>query len=409
MRYILICSFILVQGKLLGQNIFNSPYSIYGLGIMNERLSTLNRGMGGTGIAVRDEFNLNYTNPASYGSIQSPVSSIYEMGFYIENNNYKTKELNESKSNGSLTNINYWFKFKPYWSSMVGLSPFSSVSYKITTTRNLGSGSPVDYSYDGSGAISRFYWGNAFTITKNLSIGFNASFLFGSISKKEFIITPGGTGSVTFENKINARKVNIDAGIQYSFKLKKDRTLLLGIVGDPGMTFNASQKNYVYNENSDTLNATIEDKQKYDIPATAGVGAALQTRRSVVATDVKFEHWSSVTSPERETTPQDTWKFSVGYMYKGNPDATNYWGSVSLRAGFFTQNYYQKIKDNTLPWWGMSLGVSMPVFDNRSSINLTYSLDRLGTLNDGLILQRSQKIMIDVVIRDLWGMKRKFD
>src|SRR5688500_16958332 len=171
MRYILICSFISVQGYVLGQNIFNSPYSIYGLGIMNERLSTLNRGMGGAGIAVRDEFNLNYVNPASYGAIQSPVSSIYEMGFYVENNNYKTNELSESKSNGSLTNINYWFKFKPYWSSMVGLSPFSSVSYKIATTQSLGSGSAVDYFYEGSGALSRFYWGNAFTITKNLSLG----------------------------------------------------------------------------------------------------------------------------------------------------------------------------------------------------------------------------------------------
>jgi hypothetical protein len=409
MRYILICSFILVQGYVLGQNIFNSPYSIYGLGIMNEKLSTLNRGMGGVGIAVRDEFNLNYVNPASYGAIQSPVSSIYEMGFYVENNNYKTNELSESKSNGSLTNINYWFKFKPYWSSMVGLAPFSSVSYKIATTQSLGSGSAVDYFYEGSGALSRFYWGNAFTITKNLSFGFNASFLFGSISKKEFIITPGGTGSITFENKINARRVSVDAGIQYSFKLKKDRSLVLGIVGDPGVTFNASQKHYVYNENSDTLNATIEDKQKYAIPATAGIGAAFHTRRSVIAGDVKFEHWSNATTPEREAILRDTWKVSVGYMYKGNPDAVNYWGSVSLRAGFFTQNYYQKIKDNVLPWWGMSLGVSLPVFDNRSSINLTYSLDRLGTLNDGLILQRSQKLMIDVVIRDLWGMKRRFD
>jgi hypothetical protein len=116
-----------------------------------------------------------------------------------------------------------------------------------------------------------------------------------------------------------------------------------------------------------------------------------------------------VESDEQETTLQDTWKFSVGYMYKGNPDATNYWGSVSLRAGFYTQSYYQVIKENVLPWWGMSLGVSLPVFDNRSSINLTYGLDQMGTLNNDLILQRSQKIMFDVIIRDLWGIKRKFD
>src|SRR5688572_22391164 len=103
MRYHFTIIFFFMLQASIAQNIFNSPYSVYGLGIMNARMSTLNRGMGGTGIAVRDGFNLSYVNPASYGSIQSPVSSIYEMGFYIENNSYRTSELSESKSNGSLT------------------------------------------------------------------------------------------------------------------------------------------------------------------------------------------------------------------------------------------------------------------------------------------------------------------
>jgi hypothetical protein len=68
-----------------------------------------------------------------------------------------------------------------------------------------------------------------------------------------------------------------------------------------------------------------------------------------------------------------------------------------------------RIKGNQMPWWGISAGISIPVFDNRSSININYSFNQLGTLNDGLILQRSQQIMFDVVVRDLWGAKRKFD
>ena len=80
--------------------------------------------MGGTGIAVRDGFNLNYVNPASYGSIASPVSSVFEMGFYVEHNDYRTTELSESRTNGSLSNINYWFKFLATWSSTVGTYTF---------------------------------------------------------------------------------------------------------------------------------------------------------------------------------------------------------------------------------------------------------------------------------------------
>src|SRR5678816_2321609 len=102
--------------------------------MINQKMSTLNRGMGGTGIAVRDGFNLNYQNPASYGSIASPVSSVFEMGFYVEQNNYHTVDLSESRTNGSLSNINYWFKFLPQWSSMVGLTPFSYTHLRAHVT-----------------------------------------------------------------------------------------------------------------------------------------------------------------------------------------------------------------------------------------------------------------------------------
>src|SRR3989337_2043493 len=195
MKYILVGLFtIIYSSSVLAQNIFNSPYSIYGLGIVNKRMSTMNRGMGGTGIAVRDEFNLNYVNPASYGSIVSPINSIYEMGFYVESNRYKTNELTELKTNGSLSNLNYWFKLKPGWSSTVGLSPFSSVSYNINIPRNLGGIENVNYTYDGSGTISQLYWGNSIDVIKNLSIGVNLSYLFGSLSKNESInaLTPSG-------------------------------------------------------------------------------------------------------------------------------------------------------------------------------------------------------------------------
>ncbi len=409
MRYILVGLFLLLYSSGFAQNIFNSPYSIYGLGIVNKRMSTLNRGMGGAGIAIRDEFNLNYVNPASYSSIVPPINSIYEMGFYVENNSYRTNELTESKTNGSLTNLNYWFKLKPSWSSTVGLSPFSSVSYNINIPRNLGGIENVNYTYEGSGTISQLYWGNSIDVIKNLSIGVNLSYLFGSLSKNESINALTPSGILILENKITANKFDIDAGVQYKINLRKHKALVIGLVADDGVSFNARQKNYLFDGSLDTLNTSTGTKLNYVLPASLGVGLAFQTRRSIVAGDLNFENWSEADFPEEETIFSDTWKFSAGYMYKGNPEAMSYLGSVSLRTGFYVQNYYLRLKENDLPSWGMTFGLSLPVFDNRSSINLTYSFDQLGTLQDGLILQRSQKIMLDVIVRDFWGRRRKFD
>lgn len=408
MKYYLSLLFLVHSFTIFSQNIYSSPYSIYGPGIINNRLSTLNRGMGGAGIAVRDVFNLNYLNPASYASIAAPVTSIFEMGFYIQRDGYSTNELTESKTNGSLTNISCWFKPTRRWASMVGLSPFSSVSYKINSTRSLGSIPEVDYRYEGSGAISRLYWGNSFNITRNLSAGVNISYFFGTISKTESI-SANQASNLTYENKINTNKTHIDAGLQYSVSLRKDRSLVVGFVAEDGITFKANGKSFLYDNMSDTLNRTTGQKLQYGIPSRMGLGLALHSPRSIVAADLDWQSWSTLKSADQGTVFTDTWKFSLGYMYRGNPDATTYAGMVSLRAGLHIQNYYLQIKQNTLPWWGLSAGVSMPMFDNRSSINITYAFDQLGTLDDGLILQRSQNIMIDVIIRDLWGIRRKFD
>lgn len=409
MRYFLICLLLNFGGAALSQNIYNSPYSIYGLGVINYRMSTLNRGMSGTGIAVRDGFNLNYANPASYGSIASPVSSVFEMGFYVEHNDYRTADLSESRTNGSLSNINYWFKFLPRWSSTVGLTPFSSVSYNINTTRRLGGISEVDYRYEGDGTISRLYWGNGFNISKNLSLGLNISYIFGTISRRESLNTLNQATTLIYENRINTNKFDWDVGLQYEVHLKKDKSLIVGFVGDRESTFQGNQKNYLLDGPLDTLRTSIGQKLSYKIPQSYGIGLALQTRRSIFASDLKFERWSAINSEYQEVTFEDTWKFSMGYMYRGNPDATSYLGALSLRTGFHLQQYPLIIKETSLPLWGLSAGISMPMFDNRSSINISYSFDSLGATQNGLILQHSQHIMFDVVIRDLWGVRRKFD
>ncbi|HEY3403282.1 MAG TPA: hypothetical protein VGK59_07850 [Ohtaekwangia sp.] len=404
-KYVLLAFLMLMLHAASSQNISSSPYSVFGIGMMNGRSSSLTRSLGGTGIGVQSEYNLNPINPASYGSIVSPISHIYEIGLNVETNRYQTSDRSDSKTAGGLSNINYWFKFKPWWSASLGLAPFSSVSYDIQTSRNLGVISDVGYDFNGSGNINQLYLGNAFTITKNFSVGFHASYLFGSITKAESMIT--NLTTLTLENKIVARKLTLDFGAQYKIKVGEKKSLIIGVIADNGLSMNGQVTSSLYNDEADTLATEKGRTKKYTLPKAAGVGLSLQTPRHLFASDLKFENWQNASLPD--VSLQDTWRFSAGYMYKGNPESQTYLGMTSLRTGFYVQNYHLNIKGNNFPAWGVSMGISIPVFDGKSSINLTYLLDQLGTTNDNLILQRSQKLMLDVVIRDLWGIKRKFD
>jgi hypothetical protein len=396
----------LSASELSAQNIFNAPYSVYGIGMIHERQSSLNSSMGGTGIGVQDPFNLNHANPASYGAIQQPINHIYEIGFYTESNRFKTNSSNESRSAGGLTHLNYWFRFKPWWSATAGLSPYSSVSYNITTKRELGSGTDIPYTYSGKGNLSSLYLGNSFKLSNDIMVGVNVSYLFGSIEKNEIIDL--STGPMTYERKITSRKVTLDAGLQYKIKIR-ERSLVVGLVADNGTTLHGTVRQSLYDGNADTLQSGKGRSLTYKIPASAGLGFGLHSKRSIIAADLRFKNWQQASFANEDVTFQNTWRLSAGYQYRGNPDATNYFGLISLRAGAYTQQFQLNLKGNSFPVWGYSFGLSMPVFDNKSSINLTYNFDALGTTRDGLIKQRSQKLMFEVVIRDLWGVKRKFD
>ncbi|MBT1689539.1 hypothetical protein [Dawidia soli] len=390
------------------QQVYSSPYSVYGLGMINRRVATLNRSIGGTGIGVQDDYSLNPVNPASYGSIVSPVSHIYEMGLYIEANTYQTKNLSESKSTGSITNLNYWFKFSKWWAATAGLTPYSNVGYKITATRQLAAAPDVGYTYEGSGNINQLYLGNGFTITPNLSVGFHLAYLFGNITKSETIAPNGESSALTYSNQVVARKLDLDVGLQYKINFGK-RSLIIGLVADDGMTLHGKQEGALYDAAADTLDSGTGDRLTYTLPASLGGGLSLRSKRSTIAADLVFENWSNAKYDKQDLVFQDTWRFSAGYIYHGNPNAENYFGLASLRAGFYVQDYALKLSGQNLPVWGLSGGISLPVFDGRSAVNLTYNYDRLGTTERNLVLQKSQKFMIDLVIRDMWGIKRKFD
>ncbi len=400
--------FLTMLLPLHAQNMFTSPYSVYGIGMLNYRTSSLSRGIGGTGIAVQDEYSINPINPASYGSIKSPITHIHEIGLYVESNRYASQSLMESKTTGGITNLNYWFKFAPWWSASAGLTPFSTVSYKIKTERELATSSLVNYTYEGSGNINQLYLGNSFNIVKNLSVGVHASYLFGSILKSESIDLSDESSYLTYENKIVARKFHFDFGLQYKIDFK-NKSLVIGAVADNGLTLTGKQQNALYDQNNDTLSSATGKSVYYKLPRNAGVGLSLQSKRYTIAADLKYENWSKASYAEEEVKFQDTWKFSAGYIYKGNPDAENYFGLISLRTGFNVQQYPLKLKGTSSPLWGISAGISLPMFDGKSAFNLTYSLDQMGTTENKLILQRSQKIMLDIVIRDLWGRTRKID
>jgi hypothetical protein len=405
-RILLIVLLALLK-TLAAQTISYSPYSYYGVGILKERTSALNRGLSETGIGLRDNNNLNNLNPASYTSIQS-ATQITEMGMFYESSQLATSKLSQVAMNGNMTAINMWFRFSKKWAGTVGLSPLSFVKYNIFVQREFIENEATMVNYSGNSGLTQIYFGNAFQVTKNLSLGVNASYLFGSLLKEETIVAGRSVG-LNLRNSVYLNKLGLDWGAQYSIQLPKNRSVNIGMTYANKLKLNTSSEIKVFESfGLDSLFTRSQSIDDYGLPAQIGIGLAFQSTRSSVAADFKFRGWKEV-ELEKNTKLQNVLRFSAGYEYKGNPKSDSYWGGIILRSGFYTQNNYLVLNNRPFEEWGFTLGTGLPLNRNRGLLNLSYNFNATGTKEKGLIEQRSQVFVIDVIFRDLWGIRRKFD
>jgi hypothetical protein len=396
-RLVAISIFLSVAIQCTAQ-ISSSPYSVYGIGLFKDRTSSMNRAIGGTGYAIRDGLSLNNFNPASYTSIQQ-ATQIMEFGIFLESDRYRNKRESTSSSTGNITNLNLWLRFHKRWAGSVGVNPFSSVHYNIAADNSTGD------QYSGSGGVSEFYFGNAFQLTKNISVGVTASFLHGSVNRRE-IVTSGLAGGTEVSSITYVNKGKLDFGLQYMIPMGTDNSFTIGAVYNSRLSLDTREEMTIYHK-QDTLASDKTNVDDYILPQKIGSGLAFQHKQSLVTFDITYQQWSKG-KLEDDLKLRDTRRVSFGYQYRGT-SAGSLWNGVVLRTGGYLQENPIVLQNTSFRDWGVSVGLGLPVSNGRNALNLTYSYNRSGTLEKNLINQQSHIFALDITFRDLWGIRRKFD
>ena len=198
-----------------------SPYSIFGPGEIQQKGFGKMQGMNGAGLALKSGSFLNNLNPASYTGLDS-LHYIYTVGLEGKFSNFSQRN---NKNNDVTANFKYFaigFRVDDWWYTSFGLTPFTNVGYDITTESYIeGKDQTYKSQYVGSGGISQAYFSNAFKLTKNLSVGVNSSYMFGSVIQDQ-TIEKGSFSSSTYTIKRTdyLQSFYFDYGLQYAFKVK---------------------------------------------------------------------------------------------------------------------------------------------------------------------------------------------
>lgn len=407
-----------------------SPYSRFGLGEFKSQTFIRNRGMAGTGVALQEFNGFNLSNPASLASLK-----LVDFEFGISGEQLWLSDASQENLRKSDINLAYFsvaFPVNKWWSSAVGIFPYSNVNYKVRSPLEQ---LPVpNYSnYEGNGGINRVFFTNGFSIGKRVSVGLDASFFYGSLNEqRQLIIADSSSYNTQVLRSIKYADVFFSGGVQYRHPLKDKgnfkRGLIFGLSGDISNNLNATgtlqASRFIFNSSGiprgiDTLVNTELAKQSVDLPFNLAFGVNYEIQNKLNLTfDVHFQDWSRYRSLLGGDSFANSLTYLLGVEYI--PDyftpiinRSNYWKTVRYQAGLRYNQSFLAFDGKQLNEFGITFGAGLPLkrIPRRtpSYLNTAIEFGTFGTTQNNLVSQKYLKFHVGFNLNDVWFIKRKYD
>lgn len=403
---VLLLAMVMGYGAAQAQ-IVTTPYSKMGYGMLNDNVSSIQRSMGGVGYAMEGGRIINVMNPASYADVDS-LTFLWDVG--IDLSNLWSKENGNKGYNfgAGLDYLTGHFKVAKGLGASFGLLPYSSVGYTYGGT--IAGGSEVR---SGNGGISQLYLGIGYEPVKNLSVGVNFAYLFGTTSNTTLI---SSSSTSYFTRNLKVRDWNTQVGVQYSLPLLKNRDrLTVGLTYQPKKSFHGHAWGTSYDtqdNKADTIGYTSM-KGNYEQPYSIGMGVSYtMDHRLTLEADYTFQKWSSAKYTPipgieaQDMKFDDRWKLALGMQYTPNKRGS-YFGAMSFRAGAFFTHDYMMFDNSNLRDYGLSVGVGLPAPGSKTTINLGVEWRHREATPVHLISENYLNITLGVNFNELWFWKSR--
>jgi hypothetical protein len=409
-----------------GQKNINTPYSRFNLGTLQTEGPFSSLGMGGIGTAARSSTSLYYTNPASYNNIDT-LSFIFDFGLDYGRNSISNGGSVFSSSDLNFNHLVFGFPISKHWGLSAGIVPWSSGYYKIadeitSSDPNYDPGiGAYEIDHNGTGGITKLFLGSGIKISKNLSVGLNATFLTGELSRtNQFTFADYTTAfNNTSEETLNLNGINFEYGLQYTASLKNNYFVNIGASLTSGKNYRTkyNQLSSKYNAYAitDTISYTADNNAKTFIPADWRFGVSFgKLDKFSAELDYTTSKWSTSKIPGPSGYAADTRSVLFGAEFI--PDKySNYsfFKRIAYRIGAHTGNNYLIVNGEQLKESGASIGLGVPIRNTATKptmLNLYLDFTRRsGSLSGSLHNEDYLTMGISINFFDNWFIKRKYE
>lgn len=407
----------------------NSPYSQYGLGLLNEQSSGFNRGMNGLGLGFREHNQVNYINPASYSALDS-LTFIFDAGLSGQITNFSENGHKINANNADFEYAVAAFRAFKHVGVSFGIVPFTNVGYNYAITDYLNGDRNVAYTntYDGSGGIHQVYFGAGWEFLKGLSIGANVSYLWGDINRS--VVNSYSDGSISTLSKYytaTVKSYKLDIGLQYQLALNKKNALTIGLTYGLGHKLGADPTCSIISTNTmtavaDTMSITVNNGLEMPTSLAAGVMWNHNNKLKLGA-DFLYQNWGTLKYPVYRVVNdmpkyelvddyyKDRYKVTLGGEFCNDEMSRRFLDRVRFRAGVsYATSYYKVNGVNGPDEISASIGFGIPIvnaYNNRSVLNI--SGQWVHSAAKGLLTENTFRINIGITFNERWFMKWKVD
>lgn len=397
----------------------NSPYTRYGFGELSDQNFGNSKAMGGLAYGLRNGFQINAANPASYTAVDS-LTFLFDAGISLQNTNFQENGVKTNAKNSRVDYIAMQFRLFKKMALTAGFLPFSTVGYNMSQTKVISQdeyGSDI-YSlatYKGDGGLQQVFVGLGYKVFENLSVGANFSYLYGDITH---------TASTAFSNssaftsvrgdEISVSDYKLDLGLQYTHLFGKKHAVTLGAVYSFGHDLNSDGRMYneTYNSSSVIQSQSIDSiSNAFSLPNTLGVGITyVYDNRLTVGVDYTTQNWSDIKFFNEKGNFTNRSKVSFGAEYMHNPISRNYLNRIRYRVGAYYADPYTKVNgQESSREYGVSFGFGFPVFQSKSILNISGQYVKMTPKIKGMMEENILRLNIGLTFNERWFMKWKVD
>ncbi|MCI5055584.1 MAG: hypothetical protein MRY83_05705 [Flavobacteriales bacterium] len=419
-----------------------SPLNAVGLGRLNTASNVSSSSMGGLGVAIglRDVINTN--NPASYNTLGK---TSFDVGLQNEILSLESPSTTGNSSSAYFKNAilampipNSKFGFA------LGLLPFTSFKYKFSEEIDIDQFGIVENQYEGSGGMNEVLLGSSYRLKKDsinyLSIGLNASYLFGSINAETRIEGPEVQNPIDFRrvNNFFQRSFGLEYGLFYSRKLSDK--VIFNFGGsfehylDSKTRFENLSETYRLESAGGIPTEIIRDTislQQLDYAVTLSprirIGTSLlidladynsktKTQRlfdsHYIGLEYQTQDWTDYGDQNLSGEFTNHQNFIFGYQGILGQNAGKVFETWRIRLGANYMNHYVKPEvDETINEYGISFGVGVP-FGTNGSLNLGVNIGER-SFDSGLYKEQFTNLMLGITFSpskfDRWFERPKIE